>query len=159
MSEPTAPTIDQRRIPHELRRALDAAGILVDTLEPGLYVRPEPGHLVVIDAHGNELCNVPTHRLMAADYDRLWILAEKALEDVPPHLADQLLAGVRDNDVKVYDDPGGEWVRVDVSGRKFMIVHRARLVDGWPAEDPDNPDQHPHEGHNDDPHGPDEVDG
>ena len=135
MTEPTPPTIDEARFIHETRRALDAAGILVDLLDPGLHVRSEVDHLVLLDAHGTELATIPRHRLLTADLDRLWPLAEQVLGEVPPHLVDQVLAAFRDNDVKVWDNPTGEWVRVDVAGRKFMVVHRSHLVDGWPEEE------------------------
>lgn len=131
----TPAPIDPDRIPHETRRALDAAAVLVDTLDPGLSMRPEPEGLVVLDAHGTELATIPRYRLAEADLDRLWPLAERALERVPPHLVDQVLASFRDNDVTVVDDPTDEWVHVLVGGARFVVVHRSHLVDGWPAEE------------------------
>ena len=132
MSEPT---IDEARLPHEIRRALDAAAVLVDALEPGLYVRPEPGHLVILDASGNELAGLPLYRLWQADYSRLWPLAEVTLERLPQHAADQLLAAMRDDQTTVVDLPSDDYVRVHIAGQPFIAVHRSNLVDGWPDED------------------------
>ena len=98
-------------------------------------MRPETDHITILDAHGTELATIARYRLAQADLDRLWPLAEQALDEVPPHLVDQVLAAFRDNKVQVWDNPADEWVRVDVDGNKFMVVHRSHLVDGWPAEE------------------------
>jgi len=128
--------IDVARVPHEIRRALDEqATVLPEMLTAGLLSRPEPGELVVLSHEGVELCRVPLHRLLRADYGRLGPYVAASLDRLRPHDATTVREALaNDEQATVYDPPDSEWVGVMVAGIKVALVHRSRLVDGWPGE-------------------------
>lgn len=138
LPDPEPTNIDPDRLPHEIRRAFDREMVLIDTVDPGLYVEPEPDHdrLAVLDRHGVVLCHVPLGRLREIDTDRLEPFADAALAALPVDVRDQLVTAANAGEAVVHDDPTSEWVTVDVLDHKLMAVHRAHLVAGWPDDTP-----------------------
>jgi hypothetical protein len=131
--------LDLERLPHEIRRALDAEAILVDQLDPGLYVEPGSDHLVVLDRHGNRLCTIPRYRLNKVDPEML-VTAAKNLPGTAPGdtaLADQLDAAGQAGDLVLVDPPDAEHVALVAAddAHTALVLHRSMVVPGWPSED------------------------
>jgi hypothetical protein len=128
--------VDLARVAPEIRRALDEQAVLLpEQLTPGLLSRPEPGELVILSQEGEELCRVPLYRLLRPDYDRLGPYVAASLDRLSPDDATTVRRALaNDEQAIVYDPPDSEWVGVMVAGVKVALVHRSRLVDGWPGE-------------------------
>jgi hypothetical protein len=131
--------LDMERLPHEIRRALDAETILVDQLDPGLYVEPEADHLVVLDRHGNRLCAIPRYRLHKVDPEML-VTAAKNLPATSPGdvaLADQLDAAGQAGALVLVDPPDAEHVAIVAADQAStaIVLHRALVVPGWPKDE------------------------
>lgn len=131
-SDPLA--IDEDRIPHEIRRALDQALVLVEGLDPGLAIRPEDDQLVIVQ-HGQDLAGFPSYRVRAVHLERL---CEQYVKHLSVGEGDQALAELRDGTATVIADPDSEYVEIRrASGRFRHRLHRCNLVEGWPWGDVD----------------------
>jgi len=126
------PELDLERLPYETKRAVEARGVLIEQLDPGLNVVPHEDHLEVLDRHGATVGTIPKYRLARVDPDLIPGYLEDALERFPDHLRDQILAGMRDDATVVRDFTNGEHVAIDVGTIKVALIHRCRLVPSWP---------------------------
>jgi hypothetical protein len=62
--------IDETRVPREITRALDHAGILLENLTPGLAMRRTDAGMVVVSNEGEDLAVIPWGRLRLPDPQR-----------------------------------------------------------------------------------------
>lgn len=127
--------LDIERFPFEYRRAIEKAGnVLVEQLTPGLYARPEPGVVVIVSNEGEDLGEIPLYRLKPIDPELIRPYVVQAVDQFPPHVADQIVAGLNNGDAVIRDLTNSEWVTVDVGPVKVARVHRAHLVPSWPLD-------------------------
>lgn len=133
--------LDLERLPYEISRALDAAMVLLEGVEPGLYVKPDEAAdaIDVYQRDGTYLCSVPRYRLRRPEPWLLSKCAEKALENFPLHIADQVVAAIHDGAITVYEPEDEDVVRVEahVGELTYLLytAHRAVVVEGWPDTD------------------------
>ena len=132
--EPT-PELDLERLPYETKRAVEAGGILIEQIPPGLNVVPHHDLLEVTDCYGVTVGAIPKYRLARIDPDLIPAYLEQAVDQFPDHLRDQILAGIRDDATVVRDFTNGEHVAIDVGTIKVALIHRCHLVPSWPRPD------------------------
>lgn len=129
--------MDERRFEPEVNRLLERFGFL--TVEPGSVLLKVVGTELVVSIRGNVahalIGRIPGHRLRAVSRERMVAAFEAALDDYPPHLADQLRVAVAERGMQVEDRPDSDVVILGVDGRPVVGAHRRFLVDGWPADD------------------------
>lgn len=135
---PEVEPIDLERFAYESRRAIEAGGVLVDQLDPGLNVIPHDDHLELVDCHGTTVGTIPKYRLARIDPELTQLLVRLVVavgvDSHPPHIQDQLLAAARDASITIRDRVNGEHVDLEINGVKVTSIHRRYLVP-WPRPD------------------------
>lgn len=125
---------DPARVPFEITRALDRAGLIPELLEPGLASRNAGDAVEVIEpATGRVLCEVPLYRLK--EHDALLVVkavAESTAGNVAE--ADQWHAAITTGDLLIEAPPDRDEVVLSMrhDRERWIRVHRSVVVEGWP---------------------------
>lgn len=131
--------LDLERLPHEIRRAVEAGPdpVLVDQLTPGLFVRPDPDHdaLVVLTAEGREVGTIPMHRLRDVPADHAERLVDLLIQAFPVGLADQVRTDVEHGGTALVCPVDEDYVYLRTLGGIVSRFHRSWVVPSWPTEE------------------------
>jgi hypothetical protein len=130
--------VDERRLPFEITRALDDAGIMLEMLDPGLSLKAIGGDWLVMDRHGDELCVLPLHRVEVLDDELIATVVAGAIRRLPSHEVDQAVAALDDGRLRVIDPPEERFVYIELDDRKLAVAYRRALVRSWPDDDLDD---------------------
>ncbi len=145
MTEPiTTDTIDLQRVPFEIKGAIEATGVLLEQIEPGLEMTVDlaTDEMVIYENTGGPgvaLCRVPMGRLRMPDPVLLRKAAVTTLEQIAASggiaEADQLAQAINDDEIDLIMPPDADMVYVHVLKKPLFATHRRVVVESWVERD------------------------